>query len=70
MVIYPSKEGDQKLIDPLKPGSFKYTLYEQTFTWRLPLVSLLPPKVDPKTSEEFPGNYEFNPYTGEPLRAK
>jgi hypothetical protein len=70
MVIYPSKQGDQKLIDPLKPGSFKYTLYEQTFTWRLPLVSLLPPKVDPKTSEEFPGNYEFNPYTGEPLRAK
>jgi hypothetical protein len=70
MVIYPSKQGDQKLIDPLKPGSFKYTLYEQTFTWQLPLVSLLPPKVDPKTSEEFPGNYEFNPYTGEPLRAK
>jgi hypothetical protein len=70
MVIYPSKQGDQKLIDPLRPGSFKYTLYDQTFTWRLPLGSLLPPKVDPKTSEEFPGSYEFNPYTGEPLRAK
>jgi len=70
MVIYPSKQGDQKLIDPLKPGSFKYTLYDQTFTWRLPLASLLPPKVDPKTDEEFPGSYEFNPYTGEPLRAK
>jgi hypothetical protein len=70
MVIYPSKQGDQRLIDPLKPGSFKYTLYDQTFTWRLPLASLLPPKVDPKTGEEFPGSYEFNPYTGESLRAK
>jgi hypothetical protein len=70
MVIYPGRQGDQKLIDPLRPGSFKYTLYDQTFTWRLPLVSLLPPKVDPKTNEEFPGNYEFNPYTGEPLRVK
>lgn len=70
LVIYPSKQGDQKLIDPLSPGSFKYTLYDQTFTWRLPLVSLLPLKVDPKTSEEFPGNYEFNPYSGEPLRTK
>ena len=70
MVVYPSKQGDQKLIDPLRPGSFKYTLYDQTFTWRLPLASLLPPKVDPKTSEEFPGTYEFNPYTGGPLRAK
>src|ERR1700674_2002754 len=39
MVIYPSKLGDQKLIDPLRPGSFKYTLYDQTFTRRLPLAS-------------------------------
>lgn len=70
MVIYPNKQADQKLLDPLKPGSFKYTLYDQTFTWRLPLGSLLPPKVDPKTSEEFPGNYDFNPYTGEALRTK
>jgi len=70
VVIYPSKQGNQKLIDPVSPGSFKYTLYDQVFTWRLPLASLLPPKVDPKTGEEFPGSYEFNPYTGEPLRAK
>jgi hypothetical protein len=70
MVIYPSKQGDQRLIDPLRPGSFKYTLYDQTFVWQMPLVSLLPAKVDPKTNEEFPGNYEFNPYTGQPLRTK
>jgi hypothetical protein len=70
IVIYPGKQGDQKLLDPTKPGSFKYTLYDQTFSWRLPLVSLLPPKVDRKTGEEFPGNYEFNPYTGEALGTK
>lgn len=28
------------------------------------------PAVDPKTSEEFPRSYEFNPYTGERLWSK
>lgn len=70
LVVYPGKQANQNLIDPLKPGSVSYTLYDETFTWRLPLGSLLPPKVDPKTGEEFPGNYEFNPYTGQALRIK
>ncbi len=69
-VVYPSKQGGQRLIDPKKPGSFDYTLFDQTYHWRLPLASLLPPKIDPKTKEEFPGNYDFNPYTGAKLSSQ
>jgi hypothetical protein len=64
MVAYPAQVDKQRLIDPHKPGSFQYTLYGQNFKWRLPLASLLPKKIDPKTKEEFPGNFDFNPYTG------
>ena len=35
--------------------------------YRLPLGSLFPPAVDPKTGESFPGNYHFNPFTGDKL---
>jgi hypothetical protein len=70
LVVYPSKLNGQRLIDPKTPGTFQYMLFDQTFKWRLPLGSLLPKKVDPKTKEEFPGNYEFNPYTGGKLTFK
>ena len=67
LVIYPNRQDGRTLVDATQPGTVKYTLYDQTFTWRLPLASLLPVKVDPKTGEEFPGDYSFNPYTGAPL---
>jgi hypothetical protein len=67
IVVYPSMQDGRRLIDPLKAGSFRYTLYDQTFNWRLPLASVLPHKIDAKTGDEYPGDYEFNPYTGDPL---
>jgi hypothetical protein len=70
LVVYPAFVDGHRLIDPLKSGSLQYTLYDQTFHWRLPLASLLPKKIDPKSKEEFPGNYEFNPYTGGKLSVK
>jgi hypothetical protein len=70
LVVYPATADGQRLNDPLKPGAFQFSLYEQMFYWRTPLASLLPKKVDPKSKEEFPGNYEYNPYTGERLKAK
>jgi hypothetical protein len=69
LVVYPAIVDQHRLLDPLKPGSFNFTLYDQTFHWRLPLASLLPKKVDPKSKEEFPGNYDYNPYTGGKLSA-
>jgi hypothetical protein len=70
LVVYPSKLDGKRLIDPNKPGGFQYTLYDQNFRWRLPLASLLPKKLDPATKEEFPGNFDYNPYTGGKLVSK
>src|ERR1700722_4007615 len=70
LVVYPSKKDSDRLIDPKKKGSFQYTLFEKTFQWHLPLASLLPKKMDPKTKEEFPGTFDYNPYTGDKLSYK
>jgi len=63
-VVYPSRNAAGRLVDPLRAGAFQVSLYDQVFHWRLPLASLLPKKIDSKTHEEFPGNFDFNPYTG------
>ena len=68
LLVYPNRQDGKPLLDAHKAGAFRYSLYEQVFNWRLPLPSLLPPRVDPKTNEEFPGNYEFNPFTGGKLK--
>ncbi len=64
IVAYPSTKGGRPLFNPKAQGLFQYTLYGRTYFWRLPLASLVPPKIDRGTHEEFPGNFEFNPYTG------
>jgi hypothetical protein len=69
-VVYPAKENGKALIDPTQSGNLTVTFYGQSQKWRLPLASLLPKRKDPKTGEEFPGSYNFNPYTGAKLPAK
>ncbi len=63
-VVYPAKENGKALVDPAQPGNLAITFYGESHKWRLPLASLLPRRKDPKTGEDFPGNYNFNPYTG------
>jgi hypothetical protein len=58
------------VIDAMQAGTMQVKLFDQSFKWRTPLGSLLPLRVDAKTGEEFPGNYGFNPYTGEKLTTK
>jgi hypothetical protein len=70
LVVYPATSDGRRVTDPMKPGSFQFTLYDQTFHWRLPLASLLPKKIDRKSKEEFPGNYDYNPFTGDKLSPK
>jgi hypothetical protein len=70
LIVYPGVADEQKLIDSRKPGTFEFSLYDQTFHWRTPLASLLPKKIDHKTKEEFPGSYDYNPYTGDKLSAQ
>lgn len=38
-----------------------------SFTWNLPSVSLLPTRVDPTTGDTFPGDFDYSPFTGHKL---
>jgi len=69
-IVYPGRDGAKRLADPNKPGAFQFSVFEQDFKWRLPLASLLPRKFDPKSNEDFPGNFDYNPYTGDKLKAR
>ena len=57
----------KKRIDPKLPGKVMVKVGDKEYSFRLPLGSLLPPKIDSDSGEHFPGNYEFNPYTGRKL---
>jgi hypothetical protein len=61
-----SKNGARRA-DPTKPGVLTARFGGEEFRWRLPLGSLLPPKVCPKCKESFPGNYSFCPFDATPL---
>lgn len=68
VVVFPGKEkGGRRTVEPTKDGSFTVHVGSVTVRYRLPLGSLLPPAFDQKTGESFPGNYQFNPYTGTKL---
>lgn len=67
-LVYPNS-GEYR-INAKHPGRMRCQIGDKIFTWRMPLGSILPPKLDPKTGEKFPGNYNYNPYTGDPLEAE
>lgn len=69
-LVFPGKVGDGRLADPAKPGELKVEFYGNALRFRLPLGSLLPPSIDGKTGEQFPGNYRFNPFTGDKLTTR
>lgn len=70
-VVYGAKGADGvSIVDAEEAGKVEVTFFGSNYLWRLPLGSLLPPQYDSKTNEMFPGNYLFNPYTGEKLQAK
>jgi hypothetical protein len=67
-VLFPSKSADGRLVaDPTSKGTLWVIVGGKEFRYRLPLGSLLSPKYDPGTGETFPGNYNFNPFTGTKL---
>jgi hypothetical protein len=64
-LVFPSVDNGGHLIaDPMSDGSLTLHVGDTVMRYRLPIGSLLPPALDPKTGESFPGNYHFNPYTG------
>jgi hypothetical protein len=56
------------MVEPLGKGKMVVRLDGEDYDFRLPLDALLVPSQDPKTLEQFPGSYRFNPYTGAALR--
>ncbi len=69
VVIFPDPATSSKT-GALSEGLIKMRFAGDKFDWRLPLGSFLPVKVDSKTGEEFPGNFIFNPFTGNSLDRK
>lgn len=54
----------------MRDGRIALVLGEGTFDWRTPLGSLMPPKFDPETNEQFPGNYLYSPFSGRKLTTR
>ena len=68
MFIYPANTEAGAPTWEKSNGELSYALGEKKSKWRLPLASTLPVRHDAKTGEEFPGDFKYNPYTGELLK--
>ena len=66
--IYPADKDPTAARWEKSEGKLAFTLNDREYQWKLPLPCVLPLKHDPKTGEEFPGDYKFNPYSGSPLK--
>jgi hypothetical protein len=64
-IVFPGvdKRG-HRTVEPTKEGTFVVHVGTVAERYKLPIGSLLPPMIDAKSGETFPGNYHFNPFTG------
>jgi hypothetical protein len=68
LLVFPGADSaGQKVADPMGEGRLTLAENEHSFSWRLPLASLLPEKICPKCGEHLPGNYKYCPYDGTKL---
>lgn len=70
VVFNDADEHGVSLADPHGSGTVTLAFDKESFVWRLPLVSVLPLRVDRATGDTFPGDYEFSPFTGHKLETK
>ncbi len=67
-ILFPGKDKNgHRIVDPKKDGSFSVELGKKEFRWRLPLGSLVPPKICPTCGEKLNGAYKFCPWDGAKL---
>ncbi len=63
--FFPARnEKGQRIADAKKEGIFSVELGEKKVKWRLPLSSLVPPKICPDCQEKLSGAYKFCPWCG------
>ena len=67
IVFKDADEHGNSIADPRSDLVTTLSFDKESFTWRLPLVSLLPLRVDAATGDTFPGDYAFSPFTGNKL---
>ena len=64
-LVFPGTDKAGHLtVNASKEGTFVVHVGTVAMRYTLPLGSLLPPMIDAKSGETFPGNYRFNPFTG------
>jgi len=67
-IVFPAKDKSGKMIASAKDeGSFTISTGDKDFRWRLPLGSLLPPKVCPVDGEILNGAWKYCPWHGAKL---
>jgi hypothetical protein len=64
----PKNEAGQDIADAKKEGTFSVKLNQREFKWRLPLGSLLAPKICPVDGERLSGAWKFCPWHGVELK--
>jgi hypothetical protein len=70
ILAFPAKTTDGRQVAvATQDGALVVHVGSTMLRYRTPLGSLLPPVVDPKTGESFPGSFHFNPYTGDKLQS-
>lgn len=69
--LFPAmnKEG-KPIMEAKKEGGFTLKMGRSNFQWKLPLGSILPPKVCPIDGEELNGAWKYCPWHGETLKLK
>ena len=68
VMLFPATtKAGARIADATQDGFFIVHVNELAFRYHLPLGSILPPMVDARSGDAFPGNYHFNPYTGDKL---
>ena len=66
--VFPARDNKgQKIVEAKKKGTFSIKLGENEYRWRLPLSSLLPPKICPRCKEIGSGAWNFCPWCGTEL---
>lgn len=64
-LVFPGiDKGGHPTVKASNEGTFVVHVGAVAMRYKLPLGSLLPPMIDAKSGETFPGNYHFNPFTG------
>lgn len=70
-LVFPGSDANGlAIVDPMQEGVMTITLGSNAFKYRLPLGSLLPPKICPVDGEEMSGAWKYCPWHGAELKLK